>query len=196
MSEDSEDGKPSKSSWARIGELGPAWITAIAGLITALAGTGLFVFLHSTGTNNPGSEQPTTIVTSPVPSSSASSVSASSSDGAQLGLYSVTLPPNRSVPLGPTAPTQSQIAAGSGSGVIWESGGLIPVGVDKMLSLALGTIPTYQGCAADSSDASGASTIPETAFCLVEPGRIAGVMVTSRSSTYVVLQVTIWQNTS
>jgi hypothetical protein len=166
MSQSSEDGKPSKSSWARIGELGPAWITAIAGLVTALAGTGLFVFLHSTGANNPDSGPSTTTVTSPVPSSFAPSVSSASSfsassDGAQLGSYNVALPLNHSVFLDPTPPTQSQIAAGSGSGDISESRRLIPAVGDKMFSLPLNTIPTYQGCAADNQDANEASTIPE-----------------------------------
>jgi hypothetical protein len=61
--------------------------------------------------------------------------------------------------------------------------GLIPAVGDKMPSLPLGTIPTYQRCVDDTQDASGASTIPQTTFCLVEPGKIAGVIVMSRSST-------------
>ena len=44
---------PQRRGWARIGELGPAWITAVAGLIVALAAVGFFAGRVTTPTPAP-----------------------------------------------------------------------------------------------------------------------------------------------
>ena len=47
-----KEGSP-RRGWARIGELGPAWITAVAGLIVALAAVGFFAGRVTTPTPAP-----------------------------------------------------------------------------------------------------------------------------------------------
>ena len=47
-----KEGSP-RRGWARIGELGPAWITAVAGLIVALAAAGFFAGRVTTPTPAP-----------------------------------------------------------------------------------------------------------------------------------------------
>jgi hypothetical protein len=77
VSESSQGKEPPKSGWARLGEVGPAWISAITGLILALTSAGFFVG-HVTASGHP---QPnvTITVTKTVP---ASGLRASPSDTA------------------------------------------------------------------------------------------------------------------
>jgi len=44
--------RPPRRGWARLGELGPAWITAIAALIVALTGAGFFAGRVTAGATN------------------------------------------------------------------------------------------------------------------------------------------------
>jgi hypothetical protein len=65
-----ERNKPTRHGWARIGELGPAWITAIATLILALTGAGFFAGRVTAG--------PTKIVAPPTHSGTSSATPAAS----------------------------------------------------------------------------------------------------------------------
>src|SRR5438552_43000 len=124
-----------KSRWTVWAELGPAWISAVTGVLVALTGAGFFVG-RVTATPQP-EPQPTTIITrtatvtatpaatavasssgsaAPTPTSGASTTQA---NGTLLGSYGFTLPANGSAPLGPTAPTQAQILSRTGKDVIW-----------------------------------------------------------------------------
>jgi hypothetical protein len=58
----SENDKSPQSVWARIGGLGPAWLTAIATLIIALTGAGVFAAVRATVTAGP-TPTPTVTVT-------------------------------------------------------------------------------------------------------------------------------------
>jgi hypothetical protein len=64
MGESGQGGGPPKSGWARLLEIGPAWITAISGLIVALAAAGFFVG-HVTASGGTAAPQPTATVTKP-----------------------------------------------------------------------------------------------------------------------------------
>lgn len=65
MSADNADKDSSQKGWSeRISELGPAWITAIVGLIAVLGGGG-YVAGHVSGTHDPA-PQPTVTVTATV----------------------------------------------------------------------------------------------------------------------------------
>jgi hypothetical protein len=194
----------SRKGWlARILELGPAWITAIAGLIVALAAVGFFV---GRSTTSGARQAPTVAVTTPAsghataassPSPSARSVP----NGTLLGSYSIsiTVGPGESVPLNATKPTQSQLDTGAGdlgTGTPADVFVFLPINGDKMLSLPGGSTPSYQSCSADTVFEGEASSNPGTAFCLSATGRMIGVTVTSLQSAFAVLHITVWQNTS
>lgn len=123
-------------------------------------------------------------------------------NGTVLGSYNFTLGQYRSAPLGPTAPTQSQILSGSGQDVIWNTGaGGAPLQTgsgDTMLILPSGATPTYRVCKADTITSDEESRDAGTAYCLREAtGRMAGVTVASahvsQSPWYLNLHVVIWK---
>jgi hypothetical protein len=187
----SADNESSRKRLARIRGLGPAWITAIAGLVVALTSAGFFAGRITA--------PPTTdAISSLATVASLTEISSMSPNGAELGSYDINLPIGYSVPLGPTHPTQSQFTNGSG-GDIWTNS-ILEIGPgngNKMLNLPDGTTPTYQQCADDTLFENQVSAKPGVAFCLVEAGKMVGVTVTSVSSTqpyYAALHVTVWQN--
>jgi hypothetical protein len=194
---------PRKGRLARILELGPAWITAITGLIVALATAGFFVGRSTTNNPRPA---PTVTVTVPAPSHTTAAKSPSPSgsaslNGTLLGSYNinVTVGPGESVPLNATKPTQSQLNTGAGdlgTGTPADVLVFLPINGDKMLSLPGGSTPSYQSCTADTVFEDQASSSPGTAFCLSATGRMIGVTVTSLQSAYAVLRITVWQNIS
>lgn len=190
-----------------IAELGPAWITAIAVLIGAMTAVAGFFLGHATVSNASPHPTVTVTVTRPASATSVSSngpssptPSTESSNGVLLGSYSIDLNYPNSVPLGPSKPTQSQFNTGGagdlGTGAPADTLVFVPLNGDKMVSLPNGATPTYQACATSSVFASQASSTAGTAFCLIESGRIAGLMVTSDNSSYAALQVSVWQNIS
>jgi hypothetical protein len=141
--------------------------------------------------------------TNPVVSSSSASQSAPSRNGAQFGTYSLKLPSGYYAVLGATAPTQSQLISATEGDIVWRSdlGGspLVPGRGERIVTLPNGATPSYQACADGILLTGSASYVTGTAFCVIETtGKMAGVTVTSSSLTqpsYIVLQVTVWQNT-
>jgi hypothetical protein len=65
--------EPQRRGWARIGELGPAWISAIAAVILALAGAGFFAGRATTPT--PAPTETVTVTAGQTPPSSSSGTS-------------------------------------------------------------------------------------------------------------------------
>jgi hypothetical protein len=178
--------------------------TAIGGLIVALTGAaGIFVG-HATAPKVTAEPQPTVTVTVLGPSdlSSPSDPSgpptSAAANGTQVGSYSININAGHSIPLGPVKPTQAQFStAGIGDlGTAAPADHLmfVPINGNKMLALDGGSTPSYQACAATTVFSHQADSTAGTSFCLIENGRIAGVMVTSVQTYYVVLHVTVWQN--
>lgn len=62
MIESGQGGGPEKNGWARLLEVGPAWITAITGVIVALTAAGFFVG-HATAGSGAATPAPTVTVT-------------------------------------------------------------------------------------------------------------------------------------
>src|SRR6266567_3978883 len=104
----SADKESSQKRWSeRIGELGPAWITAIVGLCALFVGGG-YAAGHASGAPDPAPQPTVTVtatatatVTSPVTQSQQSphaSRTAKSNDAA-LGSYTIELPSGYSIPL-------------------------------------------------------------------------------------------------
>jgi hypothetical protein len=211
MSADNADKDSSQKSWSeRIGELGPAWITAIVGLIAVLGGGG-YVAGHVSGTRDP-TPQPTVTVTATVTAAATVTAQAAQSqqsphasqngpsNGAVLGSYTVDLPAGYSIPLGASKPTQSQFDSSEQNGDLNDNGGYYePLGSDQMVQLPNGSTLTYRACTS-STAFTGGITVSTTgvAFCVLENGKIAGVEVVSESSltSDYILQVIVWRNIS
>jgi hypothetical protein len=211
----SADKESSKKGWSeRIGELGPAWITAIAALCAVFVGGGYAAgHASGSGTHDPAPEPTVTVtatatatVTSPVTPSTRSShtLQMATSNSSTLGSYTVDLPSGYSIPLGASKPTQSQFDSSAQNGDlsdVYDSGTdtYQELGRDRMVQLQDGAAPTYQACTSSTAFTNGISggTLG-VAFCILEPGKIAGVRVVSQSSTTsdYILQVTVWRNIS
>jgi hypothetical protein len=205
----SADKESSQKGWSeRIGELGPAWITAIAGLMAVFVGGG-YVAGHASGVHDPA-PLPTVTVTATATATATSPVTQSQlsphapqiakSNGAVLGSYTVDLPSDYSIPLGISKPTQSQFDSSEQNGDLDDSGSFYQeLGSDRMVQLQNGSTLTYQACTNSTAFTNIVSTgTLGAAFCILESGRIAGVKVVSESSTTsdYTLQVTVWRNTS
>jgi hypothetical protein len=138
-------------------------------------------------------------VTSPAisPSATASPVPASTvGNGTLEGTYSVQLTEPYSAPLGASAPTQAQIAAGAACDVYYN-GQLTSCNSEKIVSLPNGSTPSYSACTASTLFVDSASANQGTAFCIIETsGRVAGISVAAAGNTpsyYVTLKVSVWQ---
>jgi hypothetical protein len=205
----SEDEKSSPKGWsARIGELGPAWITAIAGLIAVVAGGG-FAAGHASGAHDPAPQPTVTVtatatatVTSPAtyPPQSPPVSQAATSNGAVLGSYTVDLPTSYSIPLGASKPTQPQFDSSEQNGDLDNNfdNGYQVLGNDQMVQLQDGSTLTYHTCINSTAFTGGINPNLGVAFCVIESGKVAGVKVISQSSTTsdYILQVIVWRNTS
>lgn len=201
-----------------IGELGPAWITAITGLVATLTTAG-FIVGHATAGSS-AAPQPTVTITktiqvgagaavNPAPSATGKSSAAITNstagatgvaNGTQLGSYSIDLSMSYSVPLGATKPTQAQFSNSSSGGDLYFNGGvefLTGLSSEELVSLPDGAAPTYQACSAATTFVDSVDDSTGTSFCVIETaGKLAGVYVSSEQSSYAVLQVTIWKYTS
>jgi hypothetical protein len=187
----------------RLAELGPAWIASLATLIVALTGAGFFAGrVTSSPAVQPAkivtktvTDTPTTGQGSATPQTSLAGTAATADDGAQLGSYSFQLTNGYSAPLGPKAPTQSQIAAGGAYDISYN--GAVSAGSnEKIVSLPSGVTPTYSACTTGTVFEPFASVTQGITFCIIETtGLVAGVTLTSVSTTptYVEFNVTIWR---
>jgi hypothetical protein len=207
---------PSQSRGAlrTIGELGPAWISSLTGLVVALTAAGFFVG-HATA-NTGASPRPvvTVIKTVKVGESAGSAGSTSATDagantgptsnaasepnGTELGSYSIDLSAYYSVPLGATKPSQSQFAYEVRSGDLYYTGGdYYPGPNEQSVGLPSGTLPSYEACSTGTTFNDQVEDVAGASFCVIEAeGKLAGVHVTSDESGYAVLQITVWQYVS
>jgi hypothetical protein len=205
----SADKESSQKRWSeRIGELGPAWITAIVGLCALFVGGG-YAAGHASGAPDPAPQPTVTVtatatatVTSPVTQSQQSPHASrtAKSNGAALGSYTIELPSGYSIPLGASKPTQSQFDSSQQNGDLDDSGDVYQeLGSDRMVQLQNGSTPTYHACTNSTAFTDNIYTgALGVAFCVLESGKIAGVKVVSQSSTTsdYILQVTVWRTTS
>jgi hypothetical protein len=205
-------------------QVGRGRITALAALIATLTGAGLVAGCSSHAASP--SPTPTVIITKTVaaapasasaPASAAASAPASAAgdpatpgasgaaatagNGAQVGAYSFQLTNGYAAPLGPTAPTQSQmIAAGSGGSYdIAFNGDILPGSDETMIALPNGSTPTYSACTTGTAFIQYAPLDKGTAFCILETsGQVAGVVLSAvdSSPTSAILKATIWKDAS
>lgn len=198
----SHNGSPvQESAWQQFWKVGPLWITAIVGLLTAV---GFFTIGHVTASTTASptvtvtaSPLPAVTVTETVAASAPTDSATSASGGApMLGSYSIELTSGYTVPLGPSKPTQSQFNT-NGNGDLGEGYAAVvlgPVAPNKIVTLQTGHAPTFQTCSAASSFTTAVYPVDGTSFCLIEPERLVGVLVTSIVQSDVTIQVTVWRN--
>lgn len=205
-------GNPDSKGW-RIGERGPVWITAIATLITALAAAGFFAgraTAPGTGSNTPVSASSPTDApaagasTGPISTSAAAPSTGSSPgkpvNGTQLASYSVDLSAGYAVDLGATPPTQTNFYSTYGQGDIrypsYSNRLELMDSSDRIVSLPQAATPTYAACKASTVFVSTVSIDRGTAFCIIEPRQVVGVIVASHDSQtdYLSLNVTVWRS--
>lgn len=186
-----------RSLFARLGELGPAWISALAALIVALTGAGFFAG-RVTGQPAPGPTATITVPASPRASTGASSPPASAV-GKDLGSYTIDLAGNYGVPLGPAKPTQSQYSPEGIGDLVKTYSRIGAGGDDQMVLLPDGTTPTYQLCKSTTNFSGQIVPTRGNAFCIIETtGYIVGATVTAVSASLsdVTLTITVWKNST
>lgn len=193
---DSRQGTP-RGFFARLGELGPAWISALAALIVALTGAGFFAG-RATGQPRPSPTVTVTVPASPTTSTGSSSPPASAV-GKDLDSYTVDLAGNYGVPLGPAKPTQSQYSADGTGDLVKTYSRIGAGGNDQMVLLPDGTTPTYRQCKSTTNFSGQIVPTTGSAFCIIETtGYIVGAIVTAVSASVnnVNLTITVWKNST
>lgn len=168
--------------------------TTNSGNCNALGGNNGVTCIEATGTAADSPASSTVLLTSPPPAASSASP-----NGTQLAKYSFDLPNEYWAPLGLTAPTRARLTNQSQLDIQYN-GELYFRSNEQVLALPNSSVPTYPACANNNQIENGGlglSAVRGTAFCVVESGTIAGVEVSSvnNNPAYVVLNVTIWQNT-
>lgn len=132
------------------------------------------------------------------------------SNGVDLGSYSVLIAQGYSIPLGTSAPTQSQFDSTESRGDLDDqydgnncittttNDCFVPLNGDQMVQLQNGTTLTYQTCTSTSS--AGFTSVVAgsqgTEFCVLEGDKIAGVEVISQSNNGYDLKVIVWRKAS
>jgi hypothetical protein len=214
--------QPSRhSALRRLADLIPGRLARFATLTVALTAAGLAAGCSTASSSESAAVAPKTGAASSAasaassatptsPSSTASPVTVSPAtaspaplstvgNGTQLGTYTITLTNGYSAALGPSAPTQAEIAA-NGSCDVQYNGEIYSCNSEKIISLPSGSTPTYSACTTGTLFETSPSLAQGTAFCIIETsGRVAGVTVAavgSSPSNYVNLNVTVWKYVS
>ncbi|HSV66846.1 MAG TPA: hypothetical protein VLJ59_13170 [Mycobacteriales bacterium] len=200
----SAEGSRPGRGWHRLGELGPAWLSGIAAVVTALTSAGYVVgratappsatpvVSSAPATTTPAT--PTAPSPTPTDTSPPSGASPAPGNGTQLASYDVSLAAGYGFDTKLTKPGQADIVNHGGTD-LYFSGFFYTK--DRIVMLPTNTTPTYPACQANTIFSYQTPTVVQgMTFCLVENGALAGVKVTdlgpARASTTV--RVTIWQN--
>jgi hypothetical protein len=217
-----------RSDLRRLADLIPGRLARFATLTVALTATGLAAGCSTASSSESAAVAPKTgaassaasagssatptstaspVTASPVTASPATASPATASpapvstagNGTQLGTYTITLTNGYSAALGPSAPTQAQIAA-NGSCDVQYNGDIYSCNYEKIISLPSGSTPTYSACTTGTLFETSPSVAQGTAFCIIETGgRVAGVTIATvgtSPSNYVNLSVTVWKYVS
>jgi hypothetical protein len=178
------------------------WFWWGMGIVAVVIAAAIVAALHLNGSSSPQNQKPPSAAgttTAPPVSSPTPTASSAPPNGTQLASYSFDLPNTYWAALGLTAPTRAQLSNQSPLDIQYN--GELYFGTnDQILALPNNSALTYQACANNTqieNGGTGLGAFRGTAFCVVERGTIAGVEVSAvnYSPAYVVLNVTIWQNT-
>jgi hypothetical protein len=142
---------------------------------------------------------PTVSAPAPSPAASSPAPADTAGNGTEVGAYTFNLTQVYSAPLGPTAPTQSEIASG-GSCDVQYNGEIYSCNSEKIISLPSGSTPTYSACTTGTIFVDGVNPTKGNAFCIIETsGQVAGVTVAgvgTSPNNYITLKVTVWKYVS
>jgi hypothetical protein len=192
--------RPANRDRPGLREIGPAWISAGAALIAALAAlAGFFAGQKSTAGNSPGPHQSTELASGQPASRPAVTASATDAGAVLASPTSVTLSSGFGVTFGPK-PLQPQ--AGHGDLVFNLGGGEAIIFGNGQLSVFKGSTPTYHACATDQLYLeSEINSYPTgSVYCFVGHGVVAAITITSSdtdstdSINYVTFNTTVWKN--
>jgi hypothetical protein len=125
--------------------------------------------------------------------------------GTVLGTYALTMSAGYTVPLGPTAPTQSELSSTGMGDLTYNTfageATLNSTAQSILYSLPSGTTPTYSGCIddLDIQQAAGAGT--GTSFCLsiknqslMDSVTVSYINTSEINPTDVMINVTVWKD--
>ncbi len=133
------------------------------------------------------------------PATASPAAATTAGNGTELGAYTFNLTNGYSAPLGPTAPTQAEIASG-GSCDVQYNGEIYSCNQEKIISLPSGSTPTYSACTTGTIFEDEVNPTQGNVFCIIETsGQVAGVTVAAAGSSpnnYVTLTVTVWKYVS
>jgi hypothetical protein len=178
--------------------LDPLWVLAAAAAGLALLGGGVSVG-RAVG---PGAVAVRTVVVTPTVQPTTAAEQTSGVAGTRLATYGFELAAGYSAPLGPAAPTQSQVLAGDSGDIraVPAPDGVLlqPGAAARMLVLSSGTTaPSFQTCATAVTSTASVLATPGLAVCLLTDDELVGIKVTGVHRTQpgesVTLQVVVWQ---
>ncbi len=133
------------------------------------------------------------------PATTSPAAATTAGNGTELGAYTFNLTNGYSAPLGPTAPTQAEIASG-GSCDVQYNGEIYSCNQEKIISLPSGSTPTYSACTTGTIFADEVNPTKGNVFCIIETsGQVAGIAVAAAGSSpnnYVTLTATVWKYVS
>jgi hypothetical protein len=187
--------------------LGPAWLSAIAALISALAAVGFFAgraTAPESGSASGAATSPTQTTASTA--STPSTASTASTDapaveptpGQRLTHYTVDLPPDYGMDISDHRATPVSIGIGCPDITVATMGRIDFCESSVRAARLNASAPTYQGCLADTrfSDIIWEPNRGDI-FCVTGHGYIAGVKVTadvvSLKGSYYTFNVTVWK---
>jgi hypothetical protein len=183
---------PAKS---RLADLGPAWITAIATLIAALAAAGVFA-AHAASDNSNGSHPPAAMAThapSPPAAQTSNPPLTASAAPTKLWTKSIEISYYYGLIIGPTASRPVYYIAVpapdfaiQGLVVLAHAGHLFDTRADN---------PTYADCASSTAVANDIGVANGVAFCWVGPGYVVAAVIGDVTSDDVTMELTVWRGT-
>ncbi|WP_412538435.1 hypothetical protein R8Z50_21585 [Longispora sp. K20-0274] len=190
-----------RKGWARLAELGPAWLSSIAALVAALAAAGFFAGRLTADPSSspaaPPATVPSAVATTGRPGATGSSIAPpTASAGIELASYDVPLVDGYGFVAKLTAPSQDQIVQTSETDVRFNLGNFFTRSQNRLVALPAHTSPSYGACKA-TLEFVGVVQRPTqgTGFCVILPTMVIGVQVTDVLSNpaRAVVHVTLWQ---
>ncbi|GIG55833.1 hypothetical protein Lfu02_02050 [Longispora fulva] len=190
-----------RTGWARLAELGPAWLSSIAAVIAALAAAGFFAGRLTADVSTSAAPPPTTSPAAVVTTGRAAAIdppvaTPSTSAGVELASYDVKLVDRFGFVAALTAPSQDQLLETSDTDVRLNLGNFFTRSQNKLVALPTHTSPSYAACKASPDIIRVVQNpAPGTGFCVIMQTMVIGVRVTEVQSSppHAVVHATLWQ---
>ena len=178
--------------WWIVAHLGYKWVGAIAALLTAVVGLLSFCAVQAAAPDSraragaPGSAGPVPLQP---PASATGTTAKGVPAGTRLARYTIDIPDYYSVDV---SDKQPRPVTGEDEDLYYAQS-TVAAGNAVQAATLEGASPTYAACLADTKFASTIVVVPSTNFCVTGRGLVAGFAVTKVESTYLEVDVTVWQ---